>query len=1038
MNYLINILLTSLLIFSSQLFALDEQKKNSSIYEKISSTLSNTVWGAPIDTTGFPEAKTGDDRAGYRSDVSSVSQKFYNDMKKKLSRGEKLNFAERVTVNFFIATRRWPDAPKIDSGDQFTQEWVEKHFSSNRDFIAAELASCMQSFRGRNDNDSYLSPDSDLEKFRQYYYNIAPKERSTLMNTMMSWYRSQGYDMRNDAAKKASKENDKIVLEKRKDKIKAILTKHQKQLKKDNISDATRLFHCLCRSSGGSMGGYYSPGKGGPCLAVGVFNSWQAGMPSSKKVVLPCLNQIDYDNYQKSLKIFEEMHQHDKNIEQQREEMQRKQEAKLEAKYPNALQNIQKENAASVQEQFQEVKQLLQKEKTFVKAAQLFTRIKDLLYIDDKRTISKELVKKLSNYSSLKIHKGNMKEAIDILNVTQRVTQDGSFEKEQIQRQIANYEAWQEKWDSVKEEIFPKIYEDLKQNRVISAKAKMPQADPLRLGAPWSSQGHASTHSPEYLSLKEVLAYKENEYRETYISTKADAKKMMNTREPQSAINSLTDYLDSWEHSSYAKGQLEKMLSQAQGLLKHAIKAEKSGDLYSAKSDYASALRQYRSSLSTRNSAIVQRKLDKLYKNHDIALKYKAAADETMKDGHFTRKELLKAIEQYKKSLSYWPDKNLQAQLDRILEALRRDDRKVELNRKIAKLEREKAQQEEEQMASAGLDFGNQFGSRESRRSEKVEEKQMRDAYTDIYERGNDQEEMLERLKKNLEKVKAANPVNTKPVSSTWIPPKIPKSSPAPNAPQSSPKTAGTVSQTPTLTGIAKNATTTSQTTQGKAKSTNTVSNTTLVGTLRGTWKETQTNFSASGTFIMNLLANGSVKFQTFGDDEDIYHGTVNSSGSINFKMKGDDGEVFYIKGNVKKDTHGKLIGNGSWSFNDGTHGIWTSNTTEISKPKASSLANTGWDGLYTGSYTDKHLNTRDERCQNHSGKLSIVVKGNRFSGDGSGTITKKGSGSNGYLNGSFNNGYKANGSYIVFNNTITGFISGPAHCTAGIDLRKR
>jgi len=410
-----------------------------------------------------------------------------------------------------------------------------------------------------------------------------------------------------------------------------------------------------------------------------------------------------------------------------------------------------------------------------------------------------------------------------------------------------------------------------------------------------------------------------------------------------------------------------------------------------------------------------------------------------------THQELLKAIEQYKKSLSYWPDKNLQAQLDRILEALRRDDRKVELNRKIAKLEREKAQQEEEQMASAGLDFGNQFGSRESRRSEKVEEKQMRDAYTDIYERGNDQEEMLERLKKNLEKVKAANPVNTKPVSSTWIPPKIPKSSPAPNAPapQSSPKTTSTVSQTPTLTGIAKNGTTTpsktSQTTQDKAKSTDTVSNTTLVGTLRGTWKETQTKTSASGTFIMDLLANGSVKFQTFGDDEDTYYGTVNSRGFVSFKIKTDDGgEVFFIKGNVKKDTHGKLIGSGSWSLDDDTHGVWTSNTTVTNKPKTSSSANTGWDGLYTGSYTDKHLNTRDERCQNHSGRLSIIVKGNRFSGDGSGTIAKKGSGSNAYLNGSFNNGYKANGSYIVFNNTITGIISGPPYCTAGIDLRKR
>jgi len=1044
MNYLINILLTSLLVFSSQLFALDEQKeatsqkKNSSIYEKISSTLSDTVWGAPIDTTGFPEAKAGDDRAGYRSEVSSVSQKFYNDVKEKLSRGEKLNFSERVTVNFFIATRRWPDAPKIDAGDKFAQEWVEKHFSSNRDFIAAELASCMQSFRGRNDNDSYMSPDSDLEKFRQYYHNIAPEKRSTLMNTMMSWYRSQGYDMRNDAAKKASKENDKIVLDKRKDKIKAILTKHQKQLKKDNISDTTRLFHCLCRSSGGSMGGYYSPGKGGPCLADGVLSSWQAGMSSSKKIILSCLNQIDYDNYQKSLKIFEEMHRENKDIERQRKEFERKYQLQLEAKYPKFLQKIQKENAESVQEQLQEVKQLIQKDETLEKGVQLFLSIKPLLYSKDEQVIQKIVQPRLSAKANKNTEEGNLKNTIKNLKLKDKVSgfPDNSW------RDIKQAEYWLKSWAEAKKEIFPKIQGYLQTNQLEEVKKI------LRDKLHWQMHSHfgsQNNHYPpafkdkDYLALMESYNKKINTRQKDIEDTFSKSQKYLESSDPKAGIKLLNTLLHKWQHTKYdAKRILKRRANPFAANVVNAKIADGQGDIYKGRKELNSAIRSYSQSVRIQKDTKVQRKLDDLLKRHKTAIALQKDGDTQLK-----KQKLSKAVSQYERSVKYWPNSNLRNLINRLKQQLEQEKRKAELKAKIAKLEREKARQEEEQMTNAGLDFGNRFSSKESRRSEKVQDRQMRDAYTDNTARKNNQEEMLERLKQNLEKIKAVKPVHVKPVANAPLPQELSHPSSIPS---------NTTSKQSTASPAA-----TSQPNQVKTKpiatETSTLSKVNITAKLIGTWKGKSSCCTSSGTFKMDLFNKGEVFIVTKGDMDTMFNGTINKSGAIKVAFITPENEKFRLNGKVTKNASGNYTGKGTWS-DDEYRGTWkvtsgqdtTQATKTVSKPKKpvkkpsknTSISTTGWDGLYIGSYTDKHLNTRDERCQNHSGKISLIIKGNRFSGDGSGTIAKKGSGSNAYLNGSFNNGYKANGSYIVFNNTITGIISGPPYCTAGIDLRKR
>lgn len=47
--------------------------------------------------------------------------------------------------------------------------------------------------------------------------------------------------------------------------------------------------NCLCRFSGGSLGGYYDPNNGKPCMAWGPLSGWGAGLPNDPKLVKSCL-----------------------------------------------------------------------------------------------------------------------------------------------------------------------------------------------------------------------------------------------------------------------------------------------------------------------------------------------------------------------------------------------------------------------------------------------------------------------------------------------------------------------------------------------------------------------------------------------------------------------------------------------------------------------------------------------------------------------------------------------------------------------------
>ena len=153
---------------------------------------------------------------------------------------------------------------------------------------------------------------------------------------------------------------------------------------KVNPSELSKFFNCVCRSSGGSLGGYYKPGKGGPCVATGPLSSWNTAMPTGKKAIYPCLNQLDRDRYEKDQKIFDEMRRQDKEMERRRGII-------SDADYEKYVQLIQEENAKSAQAEVAQIREAMANER-FMEAADIWNGIKSLIgdtymtteYIDGK------------------------------------------------------------------------------------------------------------------------------------------------------------------------------------------------------------------------------------------------------------------------------------------------------------------------------------------------------------------------------------------------------------------------------------------------------------------------------------------------------------------------------------------------------------------------------------------------------------------------------------------------------------------------------
>ncbi len=783
-----------------------------------------------------------------------------------------------------------------------------------------------------------------------------------------------------------------------------------------HAEDMLAFKECLCNSSsgGGMLGNHYGPGRGGACIASGPLSSWHIPMQINKSSANECSNTIAKVNAAKNKKIFDKMHKEEASARKERE---KREQAEIdEALYKKLVQMVQDENAKCAQKQFQEVKQLMQKDETLVKAAQLFERIKPLLYKNDKGNTGTQLWRKLLTSAGNKEAYGDLRNAVYEEDLACKVA-DINPKNDPT---LTAYKKWEKSWSEAKSKQFPKIDYNTSKGNLITAKALLEDLGGKMIPQLGFNKLPYAKKDPRYIALKNQFEKKHQEYQTIYNDSYLKIQKFKKERNPRSALKLVDMLLENWQHKLPRQNALKRDKIYLEKLLKLAKQHAKTGDMYKKYPDYANAVKQYRASLGYQKDNTIQRKLDDLLKRHKTAISLQKDGDKQLK-----KHKLSRAISQYKRSVKYWQNSDLNNLINRLKQQLEREKRKAELKAKIAKLEREKARQEEKAMTNDGLDFGNRFGARETQRSDKVEEKKMRDAYTDNTDRSNDQEEMLERLKQNLEKIKATTQKTPKPVAHAPIPQKTSHPSSVPNS---------TVSKQPTATSTP---TTSSQSGQGKTKPTNTVSKVNTTAKLEGTWRGKSSCCTASGTFTMQLFNKGKVFIVTKGDMDMMFDGTVSKSGVVKVAFITPENEKFRLDGKVTKNANGNYTGKGTWN-DDEYRGTWkvtrghdvtqaTQTVTKVKKPsKTTSISTTGWDGLYLGYYKDD----RNKGCTDNYGKLSIIIKGNRFSGDGSGTIDSKGK-----LSGRFNNGYKASGRIVY--GIVQGWISGKPHCNAYLELRK-
>jgi len=369
-------------------------------------------------------------------------------------------------------------------------------------------------------------------------------------------------------------------------------------------AEKLEFFSCLCRDCGRQFGGTFPAGPDcpegkyhhGPCCCAGAYGRVKSPLNMDKDTVYACINSVIRARYQKSEMNFDAMHKDNAAVYKRMQEL------------------AERENAESVQKEKMEIVRMMQKGETLIEAAELFNQIKALLLENDRKNLSEALVERLAKFTQSKISKGELDEIIEILKLASETALEGSYNKSQMDSAVTIYSNWKKTWESIKDTTFHEVYDGLGKGRLQTVKEKMLQLECLlNAQAPHSVKGEPACHTaPEYLALKNAVVRKQQEYQEALAKTKADAKKLMTDREPQAAIDLLTEFLKDWEHSPYARGIYSDMLSQAQLLLKRAEEAEKLGDQSCRSADYAAAIRHYQDSLGVRNSTAVENKLRKL------------------------------------------------------------------------------------------------------------------------------------------------------------------------------------------------------------------------------------------------------------------------------------------------------------------------------------------------------------------------------------------------------------------------------------------
>ena len=274
----------------------------------------------------------------------------------------------------------------------------------------------------------------------------------------------------------------------------------------ENFSNKERLkiLNCLCEGCG-TMSGYYSPEyKGtlgyGNCRCDGSYNTYKKPLRMDKKTMYACINNVLRARYDKSQANFDEMHK------------------ETEAAYQEMLEIARRENAKSVQKEVQEVKQLMQKDETLIKAAKLFNDIKELLLKQARNKLSGDLWLKLQNAAGLKVVTGELDKAVD-LTVSANKVRDFDPEKSS---DVAQLKRMRDNWSKARSELFPKIIKKIDAGNLAVAKSMLKDLD-LNMGGMNPKYPYAYK-DPKYIALKEKLKKKEKELQNAEDNKKSENK----------------------------------------------------------------------------------------------------------------------------------------------------------------------------------------------------------------------------------------------------------------------------------------------------------------------------------------------------------------------------------------------------------------------------------------------------------------------------------------------------------------------------------
>ena len=484
--------------------------------------------------------------------------------------------------------------------------------------------------------------DIAKNEFRTYSVNKeieeqkARKDTLKLQKEIREKLTAQGLSLEeaNKIAKKAAVDGDWTDFRKARQAIQAKMDEKEMAAKAGVYSgDLEKFFNCLCVYSGGSLGGYHNP-EGG-CFAVGPLTTWKAPMPTSKKNLLNCRNLIDWENYIKDKKIFEEMKKNDELVYQKMKSI------------------VQEDNARAVSEILNEIQELIKTqrqtwEEDALKAVQLFNNIKSSLLEKDIQAVQAILTPRLRNIAQIKITEGNLEDAINKLKLA---IEAGGPRVGNAPADLQQCEKWLEAWKNTRTKEFPVIRNDVRDGKVITAK-KQVEAIGYKMSTQGGNQLPPISNNKEWNELRDSVYQKATEMDKNLFETIKGATDLANQqKDPKSAVKLIDAVPKSWEINRkdliQERGRYVEQIRKAEDLARE-------GDAYLQRKQLTEALRSFQESLKLQKDTIVQNKANNLQNAADRAGQYSAEGFTA-----YRKSDLGVAISRFESSVSLWPDPNL-------------------------------------------------------------------------------------------------------------------------------------------------------------------------------------------------------------------------------------------------------------------------------------------------------------------------------------------------------------------------------------------